>query len=477
MDNLRQVILFAGTTEGRLMAEALHTYGNVRVHVATEYGTHLLPDETEGYKVYQGRLDENKMIEMINEEENTVPPIIIDGTHPFATEVTENIKGAAKETGATYLRLLRKEVQMEKWQEEYKDIIIMAEDIEDAAQKLEKLAVPTLLTTGSKELLPFTKVKDFQKLLTVRILPLKGALRAALAMGFEGQHVICMQGPFSVEMNIALIRQTKAKVLVTKESGMEGGFLEKLEACKKENIKAIVIKRPLEECGYDAYEIGEILKKEGILIDTSNFPQTKSIENINESDKKLLAKKLSEKKTPEKTQKKIQDRIQEKTAETNGLKRWFPAFLDSKGKNTLIIGGGKIATRRAETLMNFQSSLTIWSDKVSDKIKEMEKDGEVRVKLNKFNWENLDQLNFDKFEMVIAATNDEKLNKYICEKAKNQGKLANNVSDRENCNFYFPAVSLKKNVTVGITSQGNNHKLVSQVRKEVDGLLKKIIKN
>ena len=469
MKNLRQVILFAGTTEGRLMAEALKEYGNVRIHVATDYGKHLLPEETEGYKVYEGRLTEEEMVKIIYEdkpcneegleEHQWQPPIIIDGTHPFAIEVSENIKGAAEKTGAKYLRLLRKEVEIQRWEEEFKNNIIKADSIEDAAKILEQLNLPALITTGSKELLPFTKIRDYQNLFTVRILPLKGSLRSALAMGFEGNHIICMQGPFSVEMNIALIRQANAKVLVTKESGTEGGFLEKLEAAKAENIKVVVIRRPFEEIGYHVEEIKNILKSEGILQGkVEKNPEEKAEKNPD--NKPISASK--------------------KTMDTNkelSPKRWFPIFLDSSNKNTLIIGGGKIATRRAETLLHFQTTVTIWSEKISNKIREMEKDGEVRVKIEKFSWENLEQLDFSKYQMIIAATNDEKLNKYICEKAKNQGKLANNASNRENCNFYFPAISLKKNVTVGISAQGNNHKLASQVRKEVDGLLKKIIKN
>ena len=53
-----------------------------------------------------------------------------------------------------------------------------------------------------------------------------------------------MQGPFSIEMNEAILRQFDSSYLVTKDGGKEGGFEEKREAAHRNNVQLIVIERP-----------------------------------------------------------------------------------------------------------------------------------------------------------------------------------------------------------------------------------------
>ena len=77
-------------------------------------------------------------------------------------------------------------------------------------------------------------------------------------LGFEGRHLIAMQGPFSVEMNLALLKQTEAVWFVTKESGASGGFEEKLEAARLAHAVPVIVGRP--------YETGESLETVKTLI-------------------------------------------------------------------------------------------------------------------------------------------------------------------------------------------------------------------
>lgn len=79
-------------------------------------------------------------------------------------------------------------------------------------------------------------------------------------LGFSGKNLICMQGPFTEDLNVAMLRQAQASWMVTKESGKAGGFLEKLRAAKKAGAKLVVIKRP----GERSEEIAEDQKKENL---------------------------------------------------------------------------------------------------------------------------------------------------------------------------------------------------------------------
>ena len=117
------------------------------------------------------------------------------------------------------------------------------------------------MTTGSKELLPYTDVVNYQSRLYVRVLPSQQSLEECLRHGFKPSNIICMQGPFSEGLNIAMLKQTDARYLVTKETGRSGGFDEKLSAAAKCNVKVIVIGRPSQEEGLSVKEACNYLKK------------------------------------------------------------------------------------------------------------------------------------------------------------------------------------------------------------------------
>ena len=87
-----------------------------------------------------------------------------------------------------------------------------------------------LIATGSKELHLYTAIEDYRERCFARVLSTGPSVAESVRLGFEGSHLIAMQGPFSTEMNLALLRQTEAAYFVTKETGRAGGFHEKLEA-------------------------------------------------------------------------------------------------------------------------------------------------------------------------------------------------------------------------------------------------------
>ena len=64
-------------------------------------------------------------------------------------------------------------------------------------------------------------------------------------LGFKNSNIIAMQGPFSKDLNKAMLTSTNAGVLITKESGNLGGFMDKLEACIELDVKLIVVQRPI----------------------------------------------------------------------------------------------------------------------------------------------------------------------------------------------------------------------------------------
>lgn len=245
-----KIFLFGGTAEGHLLAERLAEAGNfVTCAVATEYGQAVLEPRAH-LTVLVGRLTAGEMAERLGGFD-----VVVDATHPYADKVSENIRAAAEQTDTLYYRLLRP-------REEAEDVL-WADSPADAAAKLQTLPGNVLLTTGSKDLKTFTAVKDYPSRLFVRVLPSVESLTAALSLGYPASHVICMQGPFPQALNQAMVEAVGAKVLVTKDTGKAGGFLEKAEAARAAGAKLLVIRRPTEETGYTLDALLELLLKGG----------------------------------------------------------------------------------------------------------------------------------------------------------------------------------------------------------------------
>ena len=243
------VLLFGGTREGRELALWLAEQGwQVRVCVATRYGASLIPDHP-CIVVSARRLTGHEMERIMTAG---AFPCVIDATHPYAVEVTQNIRAAAETAGLTYYRLVRQSQQEEG--------CLRAASAAEAVAMLKNLPGNILLTIGSKELAPFAASGLVERCFP-RVLPALDSLRRCLELGFPPQHVVCMQGPFSKRLNRALMEQLHIAVVVTKDTGCCGGFQEKAEAAKECGCTLLVIQRPQQEDGMELEALKAKLKE------------------------------------------------------------------------------------------------------------------------------------------------------------------------------------------------------------------------
>lgn len=244
-------IVFAGTTEGYALCEFLaENRVSVYACAATEYGGSLL-QENEFLHVSAGRLKTEDMEELFRKEN---PEIVLDATHPYAAEVTKNIRTACESAGVLYQRILRPEG-------EKNSEAIYVESTEEAAAFLSGTEGNIFLTTGSKELAKFTGIPDYKERLFARVLSIPSVIRSCAELGIEGKHLIGMQGPFSAEINEAMLRQFQCSYLVTKDTGLAGGFPEKMEACQRCGVTPVIIGRPLKEEGLSLQDARVFLSK------------------------------------------------------------------------------------------------------------------------------------------------------------------------------------------------------------------------
>ncbi len=250
---MKEILIFAGTTEGRELSEYLAAAGIAHtLCVATEYGKIVLKEHP-CVKVHKGRMDREEMEIYIK---NGNFGAVVDATHPYAEVVTQNIRHAMQDMDIPYLRLKRESNVTSSYEK-----IQYFKDSVSCARALEKTDGNILLTTGSKELSVFVKFIDKKERLYARVLPGIESLQLCMDCGIAGRQILALQGPFSTQMNEAMLRQYQIKWLVTKASGNAGGYQEKLDAAQNLDIPVFVIGCPAEQECHTFEEICGQLEK------------------------------------------------------------------------------------------------------------------------------------------------------------------------------------------------------------------------
>ena len=242
-----KILVFGGTSDSRELLEALLAQ-DIQVHdcVATDYGGAMLRAQ-KGLTLQVGRLALQGMVELMRGGNFAC---VVDATHPYATEATENIRQAAQDCALPYYRLLREEGR------EQPDWLL--ESTAEAVKWLATHPGRIFLTTGSRELAAFTALPDFAERIYLRILPDADSLLQAEELGYQRAHMVAMQGPFSQELNREMMRSFAIDILVSKDGGARGGYEQKIRAARELGIASVVIARPPDE-GWPIHALLQVL--------------------------------------------------------------------------------------------------------------------------------------------------------------------------------------------------------------------------
>jgi precorrin-6x reductase len=232
------VWLFSGTGDGNALARALgDRQGPVVVSTASEYGGEIAREDCPGVTVWAGRQGvEARRRALLRSQARA----IVDATHPFAQQMSEQLIGLSKELGIPYLRYERPSAF-----DAGGALGSLCDSVADAAERAIAMGQRIFLATGSKDLATFLNAPDAgQRGWFVRITPEPALVRRAIDLGIPRDHILAMQGPFSEEFNIALWRDQRIDCVVTKDSGEAGGFSAKARAAAVLKIPLLVIRRP-----------------------------------------------------------------------------------------------------------------------------------------------------------------------------------------------------------------------------------------
>jgi precorrin-2 dehydrogenase / sirohydrochlorin ferrochelatase len=143
----------------------------------------------------------------------------------------------------------------------------------------------------------------------------------------------------------------------------------------------------------------------------------------------------------------------------------YPIMLELTGVPVLVVGGGRVALRKVEGLVNAGADVTVVAPKVTDPISQLP----VRVVIRAYKSADLTSV-----RLAITATDDPAVNAAVAADATALGIWVNSADDPANCTFTLPAVARDGAVTVAVSTGGASPALASHLRSELEGWLSEI---
>jgi precorrin-2 dehydrogenase / sirohydrochlorin ferrochelatase len=143
---------------------------------------------------------------------------------------------------------------------------------------------------------------------------------------------------------------------------------------------------------------------------------------------------------------------------------YYPVLLDLSGKKVVVIGGGKVAQRKIETLLSYGAVIHIISKDLTSELKYLLEKGEIKLLGDQFN----ETFIKDAF-LLIIATSDKALNRKISSFAREKNILVNAVDQPEECSFIVPSIIKRGDLIVAISTSGKSPALAKKIKETLEG--------
>ena len=149
--------------------------------------------------------------------------------------------------------------------------------------------------------------------------------------------------------------------------------------------------------------------------------------------------------------------------------KFFPVSIDLNNKNVLVIGAGKIALRKVETLLNYNCNITVITKEIlEEKFLELEKNNKIKI----FKNQEFEEKFLENIFLVITATDNEILNKEISQLCMSKNILVNNVTSKDDMNVRFMSIYEKDDIQIAISANGNPKKAV-EIKNKIKDIFEK----
>jgi precorrin-2 dehydrogenase/sirohydrochlorin ferrochelatase len=145
------------------------------------------------------------------------------------------------------------------------------------------------------------------------------------------------------------------------------------------------------------------------------------------------------------------------------MSRFYPILADLQGKGALVVGGGKVAQRKIESLLQCGVSVRVVAKELTAKLKELRSAKRIELWGGEFS----DAL-LDGAFLVFAATDDSSLNRKVSQAAQRRGLLVNAVDQPADCNFIVPSVLSRGDLLIAVSTSGKSPAFARKLRVELE---------
>jgi precorrin-2 dehydrogenase/sirohydrochlorin ferrochelatase len=147
---------------------------------------------------------------------------------------------------------------------------------------------------------------------------------------------------------------------------------------------------------------------------------------------------------------------------TKNQMRYYPAYLDVQGRRCLVVGGGRVGTRKVGTLLQCGAEVTVISREATPELAQMAEQGLIDLQLRDFRSSDLDRI-----FLVIGATDDQALNGRVHREAEAAQRLCNIADQPDLCNFVLPSIVNQGHLTIAISTAGKSPAFAKFLRRQL----------
>ena len=147
------------------------------------------------------------------------------------------------------------------------------------------------------------------------------------------------------------------------------------------------------------------------------------------------------------------------------MSSYFPLFVDVEQKKIVVVGAGRIARRRIQTLLSFGARILVIAPEAVEEIQALAEEG--RLTWRKTGWGPETEAALDGSLFVLSAADDRAVNEAVYLACKARGIPVNCSDDRARCDFYFPGIAQGGGVTAGVTAGGTDHRLAREATERI----------
>ena len=142
--------------------------------------------------------------------------------------------------------------------------------------------------------------------------------------------------------------------------------------------------------------------------------------------------------------------------------RYYPVYLDVQSRRCLVVGGGRVGTRKVGTLLQCGAEVTVISREATSELAQMAEQGLIDLQLRDFRSSDLDRI-----FLVIGATDDQALNRKVHREADAAQRLCNIADQPDLCNFVLPSIVNQGHLSIAISTAGKSPAFAKFLRRQL----------